>query len=109
MVHKNYKWNISKKEGSTLIYNTIIQILKERNEQCIEIDELLLLLNSRTKTIEITNNNKQKTLINFLKNVFGGLNYFLDEYEDIIKYEINDTFYIKLNCEKEWILVENNE
>ena len=78
MVHKNYKWNLSKKEGSILIYTTIVQILKERNEQCIEIDELLLLLNSRTKAIEITNNNKQKTLTNFIKNVFGGLNLFLD-------------------------------
>ena len=109
MVHKNYKWNLSKNEGSTLIYNLIIEILKERTDNCIEIDELLLLINSRTKEIKITNNNKQKTLTNFIKNVFGGLNLFLDTLEDINKYERNDTIYIKLNCEKEWIFVENYE
>ena len=46
MVHKNYKWNISKEEGSILLSNTIEGLLRERNDLQIEVDELILLINN---------------------------------------------------------------
>ena len=62
MVHKNYKWNITEKEGQILVYNTIREILKEKESKSIELNELNLLLNNRTKSIEIKNNNKKKKI-----------------------------------------------
>ena len=59
MVHKNYKWNLSKQKGRKLIFNMISDILKERKNQCIHIDELGFLLNIRTKKKEFLNNNKK--------------------------------------------------
>ena len=73
MVHKNYKWNISKEKGTNLIFNTIKTILEEKNKNSIDLDELIFLVNNRTKHITFTNNNKKKNISNFIKNVFGGM------------------------------------
>ena len=43
MVHKNYKWNISKERGSNIIYNTIDNILLEKTNHSIDYDELIFL------------------------------------------------------------------
>ena len=70
MVHKNYKWNISKERGSNIIYNTIDNILLEKTNHSIDYDELIFLLNNRTKHIQFINNNKRKNIHNFIKNIF---------------------------------------
>ena len=49
MVHKNYKWNVSKEKGRRIIFNLIETILKEKIDESIHIDELDFLLNNRTK------------------------------------------------------------
>ena len=89
MVHKNYKWNISKEKGSNLIYNLIDQILLEKIDNSIEIEELLFLLNNRTKNIDFLNNNKKKNINNFIKNVFGSLTNFVDTYDHFVINKIN--------------------
>tara|TARA_B100000902_G_scaffold396293_1_gene456931 strand:+ start:1264 stop:1599 length:336 start_codon:yes stop_codon:yes gene_type:complete len=111
MVHKNYKWNITLEEGNTLIFNTIYQILKERTDHCIELSELSLVLNNRTKNIDIKNNNKPKQLINFIKINHGSILYFTENYKEFNHYEIKERHFIKLNefIENEWIFVESDE
>lgn len=111
MVRKNYKWNISLEEGESLILNTIQDILKEKIENCINLDELSLLLNSRTKNILITNNKKQKQLTNFIKNNYGSILYFLEKYDNFVITSNNKQSIIKLNTivENEWIFVESDE
>ena len=32
MVHKNYKWNISQKEGKTIVFKVIREILEEKKD-----------------------------------------------------------------------------
>ena len=44
MVHKNYKWNLSKDEGSKLVYTMMETIIKEKKDNSIEINELLSLI-----------------------------------------------------------------
>ena len=111
MVHKNYKWNITEEEGKSLIYNTIMGILKERENKCIELNELNLLLNNRTKSIDIKNNNKKKNLTNFIKNNYDSIIYFIEKYDNISHFKKENNIYFKLNptYENEWIFVENDE
>jgi hypothetical protein len=111
MVHKNYKWNISEEEGKILIYNTMREILKERESKSIELNELNLLLNNRTTSIEIRNNNKKKNLTNFIKTNYNSIIYFIEKYDDISYFKKENNIYFKLNptYENEWIFVENDE
>jgi|TARA_B110000967_G_C18854263_1_gene546263 hypothetical protein len=76
MVRINYKWNISKEEGAELINGKINDILSDKGP--MEISELIFFLQTRTKDITIENNHKKKNIINFIKNVFGGLRNFLE-------------------------------
>jgi len=109
MVHKNYKWNLSKEKGRRMIFNMIESILKERKDQSIHIDELNFLLNNRTKNTKIMNNNKKKNIHNFIKVVYGGLIHFLDDYEEFMLRRVNDGYMVELNNLEinDWIVVEN--
>ena len=109
MVHKNYKWNLSKQKGRKLIFNIISDILKERKNQCIHIDELGILLNNRTKKQEFLNNNKKKNIHNFIKTVYGGLVQFLDDYDEFMLRLTSDGYIVELNNieTNEWIFVDN--
>jgi len=108
MVHKNYKWNISKEKGSNFIYNLIDKILLEKIDHSIEIEELLFLLNNRTKNIDFLNNNNKKNINNFIKTVFGSLTNFIDSYDHFVIKKIDTETFIKINPLEisEWIFVE---
>jgi len=114
MVHKNYKWNISKEEGSKILDDKIREILIERNDR-IEISELNFAIQNRTKDIIIMNNNKKKNLINFIKVVLGGLKYYVEENKDFYfltsenkktYIELNVINSIKLN---DWVFVDDDD
>lgn len=114
MVHKNYKWNISKEEGSKLLDDKIREILVERNDR-IEISELNFAIQNRTKDIIVMNNKKKKNLINFIKVVLGGLKYYLEENKEnyFLTTENKKTYIelsvinsIKLN---DWVFVDDDD
>lgn len=78
-----HKWNISKRTGFYIILNIITNILKERKNNNIKLDELSLLINKRYKETHnfiIKKNRKPKSLYNFLKLEFNGLNHIIDYY-----------------------------
>lgn len=108
MVHKNYKWNISKEKGQKLIFKNIELILKEKHQEIMEINELLTILNMRTRNIDILNNNKKKNIINYIKVVFGGIVNFIDSYEEFLYFKKEKKEFVKLNKLElsEWIIVE---
>lgn len=110
MVHKNYKWNIPKEKGQKIVFNLIEKILKEKKDQIIYLDELTFLLNNRTKNMTITNNTKNKNIVNFIKNVFGGIVNFIDDYENFLIERRNDDIIIKLNKLEieDWVFIEDN-
>lgn len=100
MVHKNYKWNISKIKGQNIANEIIKEIISEQKGNSIEINELIFLLNSRTKVYEIKNNKKKKNIVNFLKNNFGSLKKFLEENNYLIQ-ELDNKIIVSQNyCEK---------
>ena len=55
------------------------------------------------------NNNKKKTIQNFIRVVYGGLTQFIDDYEEFMLKKVNDGYIVKLNSSElnEWIFVEN--
>ena len=114
MVHKNYKWNISKEEGSKLLDDKIREILVERNDR-IEISELNFAIQNRTKDIIVMNNKKKKNLINFIKVVLGGLKYYLEENKENYfltnenkktYIELSNVNSIKLN---DWVFIDDDD
>jgi hypothetical protein len=113
MVHKNYKWNISEENAKNLIFNTIKTILEENNKKSIHLDELILLVNNRTKHITFMNNNKKKNINNYINNIFGGMINFLDNYDDFMidEKEGKQNLIIHLNTLElnDWVFVEEDE
>ena len=111
MVHKNYKWNISEEKIRKIIFNLINNILTERKNKEIEYDELYFLLNNRTKTMNLTNNNKKKPITNYIKNVFGSLVNFIDDYENFMLVNKQKNVFVKLNCIdlSDWIILDDSD
>ena len=114
MVHKNYKWNISLEEGERLCLENIDDIISEQKNNSIELNELVFLLNSRTKIIKITNNKKNKNLVNFIKINFGGIRQFIDKSDCFEINDKNDKFlitkisdlnFVDLN---DWVFVDDS-
>ena len=110
MVHKNYKWNISKEKGTNFVFNIIQTILIEKQNNSIDLDELLFLINNRSKSINLMNNNNNKNLTNYIKNVFGGIIQFIDSYDEFMILKKTNKTIIQLNNLEmsDWIFVEED-
>uniref|UniRef100_A0A6C0F3T7 Uncharacterized protein n=1 Tax=viral metagenome TaxID=1070528 RepID=A0A6C0F3T7_9ZZZZ len=113
MVHKNYKWNISKEKGEKILKEKIKEILVDSRNLTTEYDELSFALNHRTKDIIIKNNNKSKNLSNFIKNVLGGLTYYIENNEDFLIFKENEKVYVTLMYDpekesSEWVIVDED-
>ena len=78
--NRDFKWNISQSEGKKLAYDSIKQILIESKNNLLELNELIVLINQRTKHLVIKNYTKRRNLINYLKINYGGIVKFLDEW-----------------------------
>mgnify|MGYP006107028973 CR=1 FL=1 len=100
MVRNNYKWNIEKEKGIIIAKDNITKILKESKNNTLELNELVFLLNNRTRNLDLQNNNKKKTLTNFLKIVCKGVLQFIDDYDDYLVIKKNDKIYISYNKKK---------
>ena len=112
MVHKNYKWNISKEEGKIIAMESIDEILSEQKNNSIELNELIFLLTNRTNKIQIRNHRKKKNLVNFLKVNFGGIRVFLNELSSVHLLEEENRVIIRkisiLNL-NDWVLIDDSD
>ena len=79
---RNYKWNIDLEKGKLIAHEKIIEIIKENND-LIDFNKLILLLNQRTKNLNLKNNNVKRTITNFLKSTSGGSLHFIESLDDI--------------------------
>tara|TARA_B110000967_G_C18864179_1_gene551762 strand:+ start:475 stop:813 length:339 start_codon:yes stop_codon:yes gene_type:complete len=112
MVHKNYKWNISKEEGGKIAKDIINEILTEQKNNSIELNELIFLLNNRTNKIQITNHKKKKNLVNFLKVNFGGIRVFLNELSNVRLLEEENkviVHYINIINLNDWVFIDDSD
>ena len=112
MVHKNYKWNISKEEGGKIAKDIINEILTEQKNNSIQLNELIFLLNNRTNKIQITNHKKKKNLVNFLKVNFGGIRVFLNELSNVRLLEEENkviVHYINIINLNDWVFIDDSD
>jgi len=79
MGHNNYKWNISLEKGIEIAHTLLINILRE-SKKPLPLNELVFLLNSRSKEYKIHNNKKHNCFTKYLKVRHGGVVSFLDDY-----------------------------
>ena len=123
MVQKNNKWNISKEKGEEYAHRYIIEILKDSKNNTLGLSELIILLNQRTKHINLSMHKKKKPISVYLKHVYGSFINFLDIYSfygiiengadiKVILFdsELNsNTLDPKIiNEHKEWILINDD-
>ena len=110
MVHKNYKWNISQKEGKTIVFKVIREILEEKKDNSMHYHELMLLIQNRTSSMDITHNKKKKSLLNFIRVNYGSIEQLVDNTDEMIIIEKKNGKYIKLTEMNyninEWIIVQ---
>ena len=105
---KGYKWNISKEQGSNITDIKIEEILREF--KILELSELSYFLQNRNKDVIILNNNKKKNILNYIRNVLGGLKHHLEKNDKYIILNKDNKLFVELNNYKtEWILINNNE
>ena len=76
----NNKWNISKKNGESIIHHTIIKALKHTTNNEININDLITLINQETKHIIFINNKQRKPISTYIHRIYGNLTSFLDKY-----------------------------
>ena len=79
MGHNNLKWNISEERGIEIAHTLLIEILNEQTKP-MPLNELVFLLNSRSKEYKIHSNKKHNCFTKYLKVVHGGVVNFLDNY-----------------------------
>ena len=123
MVHKISKWNISKEKGEEYAHRYIIEILKDSKNNTLGLSELIILLNQRTKHINIKIHQKKKPISVYIKHIYGSFINFLDIYSfygimdnqgdiKVILFdsELNEnTLDPKIiNEHKEWILINDD-
>jgi hypothetical protein len=124
MVQKNIRWNISKERGEKITHDNIIDILNESKNNKLLLSELIVLLNQRTKQIKLTNHKKNKQFSFYIKNVYGSMTKFLDNYsfydltfdKSSIYVSLVDTELVKtdltpsiINEYREWTLVDTDD
>lgn len=124
MVQKNIRWNISKEKGEKIAHDNIIDILIESKNNKLLLSELIVLLNQRTKKIKLTNHRKNKQFSLYIKNIYGSMTKFLDNYSFYGLTFDNSNIYVSLidselvnteltpsiiNEYREWTLVDNDD
>lgn len=97
---RNYKWNIDKEKCLDIAKNISIDILKEKTDHIIELNELVTLLNKRTYHLDMRNNNIKRTMTKFLKSNCKGILNFLEN---------SDVFFVNKKDNKIFISYNNKE
>jgi hypothetical protein len=104
------KWNVTKKEGSEYLFDIIKTIISEKKKNEISYEELVLLMNIRTKDKDFLFNEKKKPVINYIRKNWGSLIDLIDTCEDVAILYKGDTTKIILsnvnNIVEDWIFVE---
>jgi len=121
---QNIKWNLTSDKCFEIIHLTLIDILTESKNCTRGIDELIRLLNSRTKVYKLHNYRKYNSFSKYLKIEYKGFLNFIEDYNfyDVIKTDkdisiklyknlvnLDDIKYSgkRLTKDSEWIFIDN--
>jgi len=80
MVQNNIKWKLTSGKCFEIIHLTLIDILSESKEGIRNINELIMMLNKRTKVYKIHNSRKYNSFSKYLKIEYNGFLNFIENY-----------------------------
>tara|TARA_B100000575_G_C23005912_1_gene579555 strand:- start:238 stop:609 length:372 start_codon:yes stop_codon:yes gene_type:complete len=123
MVHNLIQWNLSDDKCSEIIHLTLIDLLNERKDKIIPLNQLIELLNARTWIYKIHNQRKYNTFSKYLKHKHNGILNFIELFNiyGVIKTDkqifvqlypnlinLSDIKHIKKRITKdsEWVIIE---
>ena len=121
---QNIKWNLTSDKCFEIIHLTLIDILTESKNCTRGIDELIRLLNSRTKVYKLHNYRKYNSFSKYLKLEYNGFLNFIENYNfyGVVKtdknisiklyknlVDLNDLKYSgkRLTKDSEWIFIDD--
>ena len=124
MVQNNIKWNLTSEKCFEIIHLTLIDILSESENCTKNINDLIRMLNSRTRIYKLHNSRKFNSFSKYLKIEYKGFLNFIEDYNfyDIIKTDkdisiklyknlvnLDDLKYTgkRLTKDSEWIIINN--
>ena len=124
MVQNNIKWNLTPEKCFEIIHLTLIDILTVSKDFTKNINDLIRMLNSRTKVYKLHNYRKYNSFSKYLKIEYKGFLNFIEDYNfyDVIKTDkdisiklyknlvnIDDLKYSgkRLTKDSEWIFIDN--
>ena len=89
MVQNNIKWNLTSGKCFEIIHLTLIDILTESKDNTKNINDLIRMLNSRTRIYKLHNHRKYNSFSKYLKLEYDGFLNFIEDYNfyDVIKKE----------------------
>jgi len=101
-----YKWNISKKDGQTIVFSNLKDIFSNEKTNQLELNDLIKKLLIKTKDINFKNYKKSKNIINFIKTNYGSFIDLLDTNCDYgIRYISDKTYIYYFDDLDEWELI----
>lgn len=80
MVKNNIKWKLTSDKCFEIIHLTLIDILSESKEGIRNINELIMMLNKRTKVYKLHNSIKYNSFSKYLKIEYNGFLNFIENY-----------------------------
>lgn len=80
MVQTNIKWNLTHDKCFEIIHLTLIDILSESKDNIRNINDLILMLNSRTRVYKLHNCRKYNSFSKYLKLEYDGFLNFIESY-----------------------------
>ncbi len=91
MVQNNIKWNLNSEKCFEIIHLTIIDILTESKNYTKNINDIIQLLNSRTKVYKLHNSRKYNTFSKYIKLEYNGFLKFIENHNfyGVIKFDKN--------------------
>ena len=124
MVQTNIKWNLTHEKCFEIIHLTLIDILSESKDNIRNINDLILMLNSRTRVYKLHNCRKYNSFSKYLKIEYDGFLNFIESYnfygvvktyKDIIiklyknLVNLDDLKYTgkRLTKDSEWIFIDD--
>ena len=101
------KWNVSDEKGLELIHRTLIDLLKVQPKKYMSLNDLVFLMNSRTRACNIHCQKKHNCLTKYIKIKYGGIVKFLDSYSLYGLLNKNNTDYVYLMVSDEQIVTDD--
>lgn len=121
---QNINWNLTPDKCFEIIHLTLIDILSESKDNIRNINDLILMLNSRTRVYKLHNCRKYNSFSKYLKLEYNGFLNFIENYNfyGVVKtdknisiklyknlVDLNDLKYSgkRLTKDSEWIFIDD--